>query len=335
MRLLNRPIEYNLNSISVRNADQAFATLWNATVAHMRHCMTEVAHVDNPRTEELRQAARVAAKDLFRHLDSENEKGRLAFVRRHETWLPILHAMTAGALIKRYAGIRVRDAMRGSWDSWAGLIGLSGRDPQNRFLSCVGRLYAEIVKGITVFENQLLTDEKDPTWVQKRGPLYHRAASCGPKQDSDGHKKLAALRGERAWKCYLERIIYNQVYRRVMGVQDFGHLVFIKRVGDRMQHFFPGREVTDVTVRYVDERPCLLEISYNDIEEAVTEVYMHKVDTQNGRSIVECRKTVTSIRDLSPDGSDEDEDSMGPQTRMYSKVQSYETGEAMWIQEDS
>lgn len=115
-----------------------------------------------------------------------------------------------------------------------------------------------------------------------------------------------------------------------MGVQDYGHLVFAQKLADRMHHVFPGREVTDVTVRYLDERPCFLEISYQDLTEAVTEVYMHKVDPRTRAPIVECRKTVESLTMDDHKSSDSDESNGA---RVYSKVQSFETGEAQWVEE--
>lgn len=326
MRLLNRPIEFNLNSISIRTADEAFAYLWNAAVAHMRHCMTDVPHPRNPRTQELCKAARSAARSLRTWIEGESHAERAAFVRRHETWLPLLYSMLAGDLIEMYAGLDVRDAVRGAWDMWAGLVGLAGRDPHKKFLKCVGRLFGELVRGITVFDEQLITDEKDPTWIVRRGPLYHRVASCGPRQESGPDNSIRGLRADRIWRCYLERVIYNQVFRRIMGVQDYGHLVFITKLVDHMQHVFPGREVTDVTVRYLDEHPCTLEVSYHNSKEAVTEIYMHKQDFETGKRIVACRKKVHEL--LSPDVVDRI-----PIVRMYAKVQSFDTGEAPWVEE--
>lgn len=104
----------------------------------------------------------------------------------------------------------------------------------------VGRYFSAVLQGITIFEN-----ERNPSdgSHQLGRPAYHRPASCGP---SDGgttyesnHLDCTGTEGEEyirrrnnTWNCFIERLIYQSLYLKVVQIadQDFGHRYHLRHV---------------------------------------------------------------------------------------------------------
>jgi hypothetical protein len=112
-----------------------------------------------------------------------------------------------------------------------------------------------------------------------------------------------------------------------MGVQDYGHLTWLHNLAMQVRESFSGRELTNIIVRYVDERPRVVEIHYIEGRDmgkiVVAEIYMHKGQLEDGSMFVECRKTVRALSNPVR------------RVQVYSKLQSFEVGEMPWVLEDA
>lgn len=65
----------------------------------------------------------------------------------------------------------------------------------------ISTTFREFMKGITFFHNE----------DQERQPIYHRDASCGPKNGNKSFRENQQAKKENALKCYLERLVYDHL----------------------------------------------------------------------------------------------------------------------------
>ncbi len=93
----------------------------------------------------------------------------------------------------------------------------------------VAAIFKRFVSGITLFDQH-----QNVGW-----PVYHRDQSCGPKVDAVEQEEyisqymncagtvdvdnLHEMRA-RVWNCYLERQIFDNMYKRYVGPQNLGHM---------------------------------------------------------------------------------------------------------------
>lgn len=162
----------------------------------------------------------------------------------------------------------------------------------------VTRQFLLFIQGITLFRE----DGDDVIGDALGRPAYHRQASCGP-DNADKQYKLNNLsclgvqdadelrrRMRNIWNCHLERNIYNEMYIKYFGEQNFGH-AFQKRHVERdlFSSCFALGKFALLTIRvskWDENIPCQLEIVYmkkldSNVEtnfDIVTEKYtrMHK-----------------------------------------------------------
>jgi hypothetical protein len=132
--------------------------------------------------------------------------------------------------------------------------------PQN-----VTRIFEVFIKGITYFHSE---DKK----TKKPSPIYHRISSCGNSRDNtfrgaflqcSSDKSLNQINEikKRIQKCYLERLIYNEIYLHesvfIPGEfddthsQDKGHVNWMNETKRDFHSCFPTEEIT-VTVDMYD-----------------------------------------------------------------------------------
>lgn len=129
------------------------------------------------------------------------------------------------------------------------------------------RLFKKFIKGITYFRNQ----------KEKTVPIYHRFYSCGPYQDTHRtgnlictkglNKKEKRRRQDLITRCYLERLIYNEIYVHetlhfpLSGVQenqqDEGHLFRLDLTKQDFATCFP-HTAYEVTIEWSDGMPYKL-----------------------------------------------------------------------------
>jgi hypothetical protein len=120
----------------------------------------------------------------------------------------------------------------------------------------VTKLFGEFIRGVTYFNNEVLNDFF---------PIYHRLSLCckNTKHKKSERKKIK--------KCYIERLIYNDIYLHntlnfptsahcTEHTQDDGHVEALNRIKIKFDECFPNREIV-VDMKYVNEYPTELEIT--------------------------------------------------------------------------
>lgn len=177
-------------------------------------------------------------------------------------------------------------------------------------------LTTRFLKGITMFKNDPFTDPDG-------GPAYHRDKSCGSRiksvDNKFGLKKTnseddKAEKRARIEKChrfqrrrtetfgflsgYIERQIYNHVYKNIFGYQDPTHEYELLQTTRVYQDLHRGEHIS-TDVKYADDTvtPAALTITHEDgIVETVTRYKkgVHKPESGvNVSEFVRCIKIAT------------------------------------------
>lgn len=139
----------------------------------------------------------------------------------------------------------------------------------SRYISHVTTIFEEFIKGITYFEN-----EKDDQAI----PIYHRLYACGPYADTHRQGNLICrsdlsqdeLKRRRPLieRCYIERLIYDEIYkyytlhfpsRNDSPTQDEGHLFRMKLTKEDFESCFPDTQI-NVAIEHEDNLPVKLTI---------------------------------------------------------------------------
>ena len=107
--------------------------------------------------------------------------------------------------------------------------------------------FLHFIQGITLFQ-----DYPESQAIEK--PAYHRISSCGPKNADDTYNlknincknlidaKELFRRRRNSWNCYLERKIYDEMYKKILNKyeQNFGHRFQMKHIEvNNFESFFP------------------------------------------------------------------------------------------------
>ena len=102
----------------------------------------------------------------------------------------------------------------------------------------ITNIFTNFVKGITYFESE---------FQQSRYPIYHRNASCGSTNQTSDEKFIKTLYGPDkslyVRRCYIERKIYDIIYKRFFNYQDIGHLHELKIVEQYYDTYFPNENL--------------------------------------------------------------------------------------------
>jgi hypothetical protein len=111
-------------------------------------------------------------------------------------------------------------------------------------------MFNEFTKGITYFS----VDEN------VGNPIYHRDNSCGDKnkntqekfEENISNSALSSLRKKHITrKCYIERMIYDNIYTHVFHFQDLGHLLELRKM-ERLHDTYYKDESLFIHVTYDD-----------------------------------------------------------------------------------
>lgn len=138
------------------------------------------------------------------------------------------------------------------------------RNVDTTFTRLVSSIFNKFVQGITYFKDDHVLDN----------PIYHREASCGDKKKDhidkfsiklsnstlDKDRKLRAVR-----MCYIERLIFDQIYENVYKRQDLGHKLELHNMELMFQSYFPNITLS-VTVEFDDVYPVKVIITNNKRE---------------------------------------------------------------------
>lgn len=106
------------------------------------------------------------------------------------------------------------------------------------------KLFQNFIKGITHFESDTVYDK----------PSYHRSGSCGKKdsehlsrftQNPDDLSKRVQDKKNALTRCYVERKLYNKIYKLILHDQDPAHKLEIENL-ERMLDLFTHIKVIPV-----------------------------------------------------------------------------------------
>jgi len=131
----------------------------------------------------------------------------------------------------------------------------------------VTRLFNEFIKGITYFGPAAAAAGTDP--------IYHRDGSCPPRDKPnltctsllDPHIK------DRVYTCYIERLIYDELWIQVMGSQqDLAHMEWLQNTHTAFQTCFPHTNVS-VSIRMSNGKPDNVAIILENDSGTTTDLY--------------------------------------------------------------
>lgn len=117
------------------------------------------------------------------------------------------------------------------------------------------RLFTSFIKGITHFANDTVYSR----------PSYHRSGSCGPKDSSHWSrfeihstdtKDVVQAKRSSLVRCYIDRLIYNDIYQRVLNEQDTSHRLELETLGRMANSFVDIR----IMLRYEGIHPVRLSV---------------------------------------------------------------------------
>jgi hypothetical protein len=155
----------------------------------------------------------------------------------------------------------------------------------------VTKIFHEFIKGITLFNYENVASFN----FKKEGVLYHREESCGSKFSSCTSNTANTKRNrQRILKCYLERSIYNELYKKYhtdfmnstyvefTSNQDKGHKIQLDKVYNDFNTCYKNTMIdVDIKMHQRYHLPKQLTIRYiNTISKQpiYTEVYIRIVN---------------------------------------------------------
>lgn len=139
----------------------------------------------------------------------------------------------------------------------------------------VTNIFNEFIRGITYFTT-------DPPGTIYKEPLYHRDDSCPPKHSPniicDSADTTPDDLKKRMHKCYIERLIYDEIWFQIHSMQqNTGHVGWLADTKKAFQKCFPHTTI-NVVVRIIDRIPDRVVITIQDTsnehsENVIVELY--------------------------------------------------------------
>lgn len=168
----------------------------------------------------------------------------------------------------------------------------------------VTQTFTEFSKGITFFQSE---------HQQLRWPVYHRDVSCGTRNLRTEQKfvktKFGPDMGFAIARCYIERLMYDEIFQNNLGYQDIPHKLELDDVSRHYDKYFPHSNLR-VRIRFLQN---LVPISVDIITKDAIEKYTKTLDVNgNYNAIVFCKR-----QELDGDRNS------------YDKIQSFDA-EAQW-----
>ena len=137
----------------------------------------------------------------------------------------------------------------------------------NSYISLgITHVFEDYIKGITYFSDELEN--------KKKIPIYHRAASCGNSSEDFQKKYLQCYntdipeeiekKKEHIFKCYLERLIYDDMFKNLTEQelkQNKGHIFQLSERAKNFNKSFNNIEL-NIDIKYKNNFPIILDINY-------------------------------------------------------------------------
>ena len=130
----------------------------------------------------------------------------------------------------------------------------------------ITHVFEDYIKGITYFSDELEN--------KKKIPIYHRAASCGNSSEDFQKKYLQCYntdipeeiekKKEHIFKCYLERLIYDDMFKNLTEQelkQNKGHIFQLSERAKNFNKCFNNIEL-NINIKYKNNFPIILDINY-------------------------------------------------------------------------
>jgi hypothetical protein len=139
------------------------------------------------------------------------------------------------------------------------------------FLSLPTTVFNSFVKGITYFDSDDNTLES---------PNYHRLASCQSSRVPMEDKVQNVQDPTFIKTCYIERLIYNELYNHYLHHQDINHMHELYKTEKYYFQFFPN-ETVNISINYdINHYPYQLIINFTIDGIVSVETYTKNWDEQ-------------------------------------------------------
>jgi hypothetical protein len=145
-----------------------------------------------------------------------------------------IHDVLIGKFAKLYIGTK---ELRGIHDKFFNALNI--KVPRIRFAQLPTFLSTRFCQGITYFKNNAGIDAI---------PFYHRNNSCGSRLNRNNMNDKFFVKN-----CYIERMIYDQIYNYVFHEQDLGHVHELKLVERKYQEFYKNERLI-ITVSFSQDQ---------------------------------------------------------------------------------
>ena len=173
------------------------------------------------------------------------------------------------------------------------------------FSGLPAKVFSQFIRGITFFQSDVGSHLEYPP--------YHRPASCGTAEldfrekftiNAQMSKTVVNQRKNALRSCYIERMIFDTIYRFMLGKQESRHLVELRNIERFYQDYFPGHDLTvDVNMALDTIHPSFLVIidTYDDGKFHIEESYF-KENPENPDTEVKCTRITyrNFVRKMSP-----------------------------------
>lgn len=221
----------------------------------------------------------------------DTDKKRDDFIKKFSMELYQIHDTLIGKEMKKvFIDVSYHSKFRSLYDTFfkkcLGMVQV-----QKRLSYLPTLLFNKFIEGITYF-HQDTTDER---------PVYHRALSCGAQNLTSQYKFIDAMKiktkplQERLLikkfvrTCYIERLIYDDIYNNTFHQQDLGHLHELKTVEQIYEKYYPKHNLY-FKMKYDDDNyPIMLLITEKTPDLTTEETYT--VSRKNERVL--CSKTTS------------------------------------------
>jgi hypothetical protein len=138
----------------------------------------------------------------------------------------------------------------------------------------VTKVFTNFVKGITYFQ----IEEQTYRW-----PIYHRNVSCGTNALTTEYKFKKTMFGPKKDKlverCFIERTIYNILYKKILDSQNLGHLVEYSNITRIYQNYFPNVYI-QIEIQYLTNTYYPIRIIINKLDVISTVIIETQIYTK-------------------------------------------------------
>ena len=215
-----------------------------------------------------------ALKDLYKQLRKHKSFNHAVFVKDHEVYFYRIHDTTVGEYAKLRCNASIIQRLRAMRDTLFSKFGIPNT---HSFQHLATEEFNKFIKGITYFRMHMDGSVENP--------VYHREMSCGAKSLTYEVKFVNALTSASETEkqrivmairaCYVERMIYDQIYTTYFHFQDTGHQKEMQNMNHLYNKHYKFAPLS-VKVQFDEEdvKPVSVTIFGGDIDHVVVQEYV-------------------------------------------------------------